>query len=390
MAQKTRKRIELTPRGERLVRILVSILLAFMLVILALSAFNIASLADIRDDIKSFFLDLAPGKGYPYSVNSDEVAAVTALNGDVYIVMDDKTVSLDSSAKVANSTEHTYANPAVVTNESRALLYNRGENRYRVETRTDTVYSGRTDDDETIITAAIGAKGNIALATLSDKATSRLTVWNSSYSKKVFVWNCAGYTITSVALSDDGEKAAVSVFGSKDGESYSKVVVFDFEYSEPLSETEYPGTAVIGVHFATNNTVAVVGDNKVAFLKGLDENNEVEYGNSTLTAFTFAPEGQTIVVLAKYGSMNSQILYGYSSGGRESFTEEYSESVKTVSASDSRIAVLLNDRVDVYSTGGVQYKSREADANSLSTFLIGKRVYVYQQGAIVKPGKYKS
>lgn len=389
MAEKKRRKIELTARGKRAVRIVAWVLLAIMLVILALSAFHIASLADVRDNIRSFFSELAPGKGYPYHVNSDQVAKVTVLNGDILVVMDDQTVTLDSSAKAAKTVKHSYASPAVTVSGSRALIYNRGENRYRVETRTDTIYSGETKEDEDIITAAIGKKGNIALATLTDKATSRLTVYNSTYKKKLFVWNCADYNISSVALSDDGKLAAVSVLGAKGGEAYSKVIIFDFEYEDPVSEIEYPGTTVVSVRFTTNNTVAVVGDNKLAFIKGLDKNKEIDYGTSTLAAFAHSETGETIVVLAKYGSMNSQVLTCYSKSGRDSFTKEYSQPVKQVYASDSRIAVLLSDRVDLYSMGGIGYKPREADANSISAFTIGKKCYVYQQGAIVKPHKKK-
>ena len=95
------------------------------------------------------------------------------------------------------------------------------------------------------------------------------------------------------------------------------------------------------------------------------------------------------MVLAKYGSMNAQTLTCYSKSGRDTFTKEYSQPVKQVYASDSRIAVLLSDRVDLYSMGGIGYKPREADANSISAFTIGKKCYVYQQGAIVKPHKKK-
>lgn len=380
----------LSSRSAKILRIVALVLLVVMLLLLALTSFNITSLASMKDGAKSFFGKIVPGKGYPYQINSSAVEKVDVLNGDIFILMDDKTMTLDSSAKEVKSTEHTYASPAASINGSRAIVYNRGERRYRVENRTDTVYSGSTDDDETIITASIGKKGNIALATLSDKAASRLTVIGSSYKEKEFVWNCADYTITSTALSDNGKYVAVSAYGSEKGESYSKVYVFDFDYTDPVAEYEYPGTAIISVDFTNNNNVVAIGDNKMAFLKGLDQNIETDYGTSKLIAFDYSDSGETVVVLADYGSLNSQVMTVYAPTGNKSFSKTFDTEVKTVNASGSRIAVLTQDTVELFNYNGKQYKSRYAGSSAISAFTIGGRTYVYRPGAIVKAKKLSS
>ena len=247
----------------------------------------------------------------------------------------------------------------------RVLVYDRGGNRFRVENRTESLFEGTTAEGEDIITASIGSKGNIALGTLSGSATSRLTVWNSTYDKKEFVWNCSDYSITSTALSENGKYVAVSVMGAKDGDTYSKIYVFDFEYSDPVSETEYPGTAMLAVNFTDNDTVVGVGDNKISFLKNLKKNTEIDYGTSSLSTFTFSPNGRTILILAEYGSQNHQLLRCYTENGRSAFEEPYDVYIKSVYASDSRISVLTSDYIDIYGIGGTRRRAREAGSSAI-------------------------
>jgi len=379
-----------TPSKKKTAKIIALVFVLVLLLLVALSSFKIASLSSIRDSIVNTFHSMLPGGGYPYQVNSSEVEKIGSIGGDLVLLEKGRTVTLSGTAKETAEKEHTYANPAMSLNDRKVICYNRSGHRYRVETRTDVVYEGKTEEDEPIITAAIGKKGNIALATLSDKAMSRLTVLSKNYKQTEFVWNCAEYTITSVSLSDNGRYVAVSAIGSKDGEIFSKVYVFDFAYTDPVCAFEYPGTAMISVHFSSNNDVVAIGDNKIAFLKNLKKNEETELSTSTVSAFCYSPSGDTIVVLAEYGSLNSQILRCYTAGGKISFEQKYAEPIKSVTASSGRITVLCNAHVDSYGMGGHKYKSYKANADTVTALRVGNRTYLYESGQIAKAkGKYK-
>ena len=331
---------DVSERTSRMMKVVAVVVLLLMLFILAMSRVRGTTMSTVRDSYNNFFSSVGGGGGYPCQVNSSNVKKVDVLNGDIYILYNDRTVALDGSAKEIRSFDHSFATPALAKSPDRVLVYDRGGNRFRVENRTESLFEGTTAEGEDIITASIGSKGNIALGTLSGSATSRLTVWNSTYDKKEFVWNCSDYSITSTALSENGKYVAVSVMGAKDGDTYSKIYVFDFEYSDPVSETEYPGTAMLAVNFTDNDTVVGVGDNKISFLKNLKKNTEIDYGTSSLSTFTFSPNGRTILVLAEYGSQNHQLLRCYTENGRSAFEEPYDVYIKSVYASDSRISVL--------------------------------------------------
>ncbi|NLL62804.1 MAG: hypothetical protein GX241_00965 [Ruminococcaceae bacterium] len=364
--------------------IVLAIAIFFALFSFASAKLGITSVSDVVDSFSNFFRTLSPGEGYPYKINSSSVKDIEVLNGNIYVLLDDKTLTLDKTAKEVKISSLTYSTPAFAVKGGRAVVFNRNGNRYRIENRTDILHSGETNEEEKIITAALSRKGMLALATLCKDARSKLTVLNSSYKKEVFVWKCAQDSIVSVDLSSNGRYAAVAVVGARDGEMFSKVYTFDFKYAEPIAEFEYPKTAILSVRFSSNDNVVAIGDNLISFIKDLKKVENKNFGTSTLVNFTYSDRGDTILVLSEYGSTNSQILTAYSSSFNVNFEEKFDSNIKDIFAADGKVNVLLEDKVIVFRSGGTKYKEYSADTNSISVLNIGNKTYVYAIGKIVK------
>lgn len=379
-----RRKIGLSDKQMLIVKILSAIFVVLLLLFMAAEMLGIASVSQVSDSVRNFFATLTPGDGFPHKINSSSVRHMDVLNGNLFIVTDEKTISLDTTAKQVKGTQHTYSNPDLKINGGKAIVFNRNDNRYRVENRTETLFTGETPEEEKIITCAIGSSGNIAIATLAESSTSKLTVLNKNYNEEVFVWNCAHDSIVAVSLSPNGKLVAVAVLGARDGEIYSKVSIFNFQYSTPVAEFEYPGTAMLDINFATNNNVVVIGDNKASFIKNLEKEESLNYGTSVLSAYTFSEAGDTVLVLSEHGSTNSEALTCYNSSFSVDFEEKYTSNVKSLYAADDKVAVLLDDRALVYRGNGNLYKEYEADVSAISIFNVGRNTYIYSIGEIVK------
>ena len=441
MAKKLKFNFKMT-RGKRIaLRIILTCIVAFTLILVAAERLNIASVTDINDNLRAFFTGLNPGEGYPYKINSGSVEDMTILNGDLFVLTNQETMTLDSTAKEIKQTAHTYSTPKVSVKGSKAVVYNQNGNRFRVENRTDTLFSGETSEDEKIITAAMGAKGNMALATFSKDSASKLLVYGSNYKKTVFTWVCSQDVITSVDLSDNGNYVVVSVVGARNGEVYSKVYVFDFDFKEPRIEQEYEGTAILAVHFGKNDNVVAIGNNLISFIKsaknienidfelskllnfdfkeprieqeyegtailavhfGKNDNvvaignnlisfiksakniENIDFESSTLSNFAFSEDGFTALVLAEHGSTNNEKLVCYSPSFNDTFTAKFDKAVKAINMYQGRISVLLDDKVFIYRTSGNKVHEYEVDNTAISAFNLGNRTYLYKVGEIVK------
>ncbi len=381
MAKKKRK-FQMTHGMSVALRVAVAVIVAVVLFLMAAERLNIATVTDINDSLRSSFSGMNPGAGYPYKINSSSVRGMTVMGGDLFVLTSQDTMSLDSTANEIKRSSHTFSQPAFATRGSKAVVYNRNGNRFRVENRTDTLFTGETPDDEKIITAAIGAKGNIALATFSNDCTSKLTVYSTNYKKTVFGWNCAQDTITSVDLSDNGKYAAVCVVGARDGEIYSKVVIFDFDYSEPKAEFEYFGTAMLAVHFGKNDNVVAVGDDRISFIKGLKNKEDMEYGSSTLSNFAFSEDGNTVLALSEHGSTNNEKLYCFSPNLSKTCEKKFESVIKSLGIYKGHISVLLENQALVLKTNGGTYKKYDADNTAIAVYSIGNRTYLYTTGVI--------
>lgn len=365
-------------------RVALVVLVILVLFFMAAETLGLASVSKINDNVRSFFTSLTPGEGYPYKINSSSVRQMDVLNGNIFVLTNGETMSLDSTAKVVKNASHTYSTPVMSVNNGKAIVFNRDDNRYRVENRTETLYTGETATTEKIITCAIGKSGNIAIATTCDSAVSKLSVLNNNYKKEVYAWKCASDSIIAVSLSDNGKYAAVAVIGARDGEIFSKIYIFDFEYQDPVSTFEYPGTAIIDLNFVTNNKVVAIGDNLISFIDDLDEKEDKSYESNTLSNYCFAEDGTTVLVLSEYGSTNSQILTSYTKSFGVAFEEKLTSSVKSIHAANSRVSVLLDGEVLVYKGNGKLYKDYVTESNAISVFNIGKNTYVYSMGKISK------
>lgn len=374
---------------ELILRIIISAIFAILILLIALSKFNITSLSGIKDGTKNFFYGFKRGNGYPYQINSSTVKNIGVINGELAILKDDCTMSINSTAKEVKEEKHTYATPVMDIKGNRILLYDRGGTRYRTETRTGIVYEGHLEDDEKIITAAIGKSGNMAFGTLSDTSMSRLTVINSSNKKKEFVWNCADYIINSVALSDNGKRVAVATIGSRDGKPYSKVFVFDLKGSKP-KELELPGTTVLDMNFMSGDILSIVGDDMFIVFKHLKDAKTLDYGSSSLLNFAFADNGSAVLILSEYGSMNSQKMICYGSSGNKVAEEKYSVPVKSLYVAGNRISVLTKENVITYNTRGKELKKYKADGKAISAYPVGSRTYIYEMGNILKAEKQEN
>lgn len=372
-------------RGLRVaIRIILAFVVIFALILIAAERLNIASVTDINDNLRAFFTGLNPGDGYPYKINSGSVEDITVLNGDLFVLTNQETMTLDSTAKEIKQTAHTYSTPKIASRGSKAVIYNQNGNRFRIENRTDTLFSGETAEDEKIITAAMGAKGNVALATFSKDSASKLIVYGSNYKKSIFTWVCSQDSITSVDLSDNGSYVAVSVVGAREGEIYSKVYVFDFDYKEPRIEQEYEGTAILAVHFGKNDNVVAIGNDLISFIKSAKNIENIDYESSTLSNFAFSEDGFTALVLSEHGSTNNEKLVCYSPSFNDTFTAKYESAVKSITIYQGRLSVLLDDKVYVYRTNGNKVHEYEVDNTAISAFNLGNRTYLYKIGEIIR------
>ena len=257
-------------------------------------------------------------------------------------------------------------------------MFDVGGYSYRVQSKTKVLYEGTSEHK--IITAAIGKDGSVALATRGDNSMSELTVYNKNQ-KEVFKWECAKEAIVAVDISDNGKRAAVSVLGAENGELYSKVIIFDFRYSEQISEYSYGSQTVSDVEFISSNKVLATGEEVFSIIDKTSKQDEDLSLNKLSRVYT-ADNNTTVAVFSKYGSSSSKIIKAYSASGKLLFTADVNSNVRSVSCDGSYISVLTDRQLISFNKKGKTVGTHDVTSDGISCFTDGNNTYVLTTSAI--------
>ena len=377
--RKPKKRISINIIETKKIKLVAIIVVVLLLNMLAAAQFGGVTFSTVTDYVQTFFAGLGSGDGYPYQINGMVIEDAEITNSDVVLVYDDTVKVLDSTAKELSNTAHKYDHPVMNTNSGRVLLYDEGGKKFRVQSKTRTLYE--KEMEYMILTASLGKNGTVAVATRAEDAQSMLTVYNEK-EKEIFVWKCAKENIISCDVSDNGKRFAVSVLGVENGSVYSKVYVFDRKKDTPKVSATYKDSAVSSVKFLSNETVFVLGNNMCSVIKKDGKEEKIDVSVNTPYMITISDNNTAVLVLSKYSSTTQKIVSVYNKSGKELFSREIDGLIKSVSTDGKYVGVLTDNNVQIYNMKGELVGSASVNADAEEVVVTGRNTYVYSADKI--------
>lgn len=354
----------------------ISVLL--ILVVIGANRLGNITFSSVNDYFDTLISGSKRGDGYPYYFESTGVHNVISVGSDLFVIGDDATFALDSTARRFGEQPHTFSSPVANSAGGRVLLLDVGENSYRVLSKTKILVEEQSA--QKLLTGALGKDGTLAIAARGESSQSRLTVFNKRH-KAIFVWNCASENIIAVAVSADGKRAAVSVVGAKDGALYSKVHIFDFSYNEPIASFSYD-SVVSGLSFLSGKYLLLTGKNIFTVVHDTTPVVEEDLSLNTLSCVYTDDSGCTVAALSKYGSSASKLIRLYDRKGVLQFETEIDESVKGVSCDSAYVSVLTDSYLYSFDRKGEQVGRSAVETDGIRPFTDGKNTYVYAVGGV--------
>lgn len=193
---------------------------------------------------------------FPYDV-SKKVNVKIGTTEDSFVMFSDTSLTTyDRDGKRLYSEYLSYANPVLETVSSRAMAYDQSGTSLTVITKKDNVFSLKLSDK--ILLARLGASGNIAVVTSTDKYPAYLTVYDKK-GKEVYNW-AAGNLITAVALGSSGSKALVSETYVRGGAFKSAVTLLDIDKEKSQTAASSVDTLALAIEFTSDGGFWIVGD----------------------------------------------------------------------------------------------------------------------------------
>ncbi len=383
--KKKKAKLTITVKNAKTLKLLAIIFVVFLLIILAAGQFGGVTFSTIGDQIRTSIAGFGSGDGYPYRMNGVEISDAGVTNSDLLLVYDDTVKVLDSTAKEISNLNHDYDHPILSSNSGRALIYDVGAKKFRVQSKTKILYE--KEFPYMILTGAMGKDGTVAIGSRTKDAQSMLTVYNTK-AEEIFVWKCAKENIISCDVSDNGRYFAVTVLGVNNGAVYSKVHIFNKNDTEPKASFEYVDSAVSSVQFLSNETLFVFGNNICEVVKGDKVKEKIDVTVNTPYKLYISDNNTAVLVLSKYSSTTQKIIKVYSKSGSELFTQEINGLIKSVSTDGKYTGVLTDEQVQIYNNrNGKNCGSADVNTDAEKVMISGRNTYVY---SVDKIDKYSS
>jgi len=353
--------------------IIAGILVAVFVFVYILSSVGIIPFDALSARLTSFVSQ--DGENFPLRVSSDSTINTQIIGESIIILTTENFTVYSHSGKQRYSQPHNYSSPAVSVNGDRAVVFDRGKNSYMLVNEKKVLHTGDAPGD--IICAEYGAGGNYAFGVRGDNSTSTLVVYSAT-NKVVFQWNCAYEYISSIALSENCKFAGVAALGAKDGEVFTDVNYFGFDYQEPINTQTLSATTALDIEFTTVNTLTVFSDTGVYSInkKAEEPITVCEYYSSEFNSFDYSQNGKYIVALARYGSANNFLITVYSPKGKEKSVIETDCQLKSVTMSDKYIFALAENSIMVYNLNGMKITQIDVKGDAKSLIPTDKYLFI--------------
>ena len=263
--------------------------------------------------------ELAEGN-FPLSIEGGADYQLKTLDDNVALVDDSHLLIYNNNGKIANSVQHTLANPIITTGNKKILLYDLGGKSFSLYSKYKNIYEKTTDDP--ILLARLGSNDTAAVVVKSDKYPSELMVYDAT-GKNIFNYRSVS-RIIDVTFNSDNSGCYITTIGADGGLIVSKMIYYRFDHIDydesgsplPAWESEPLETLALSVRLFGENNIIMFGDKLCAYfdlngtlLKTYEyERDLVDYSsNSSIGAMIFRNDERRTAELITINSETSAI-----------------------------------------------------------------------------------
>ena len=352
---------------------------AILLVIAALVIMKISEI-DFRgffDSVKNpsgISEKVSDGRQFPYAVGSGENTVLKAIGNKIAILNDSSYTVIDSSnARERIKDEHGYLNPILSVSGGYSVMIDQGSDTYRLDSSTENIYENSLKSD--ILCADVSDTGVVAVASVSGVHKSTVTVYGKSFNEKMNYEASGGY-ITRVAIDNRGRRVAFAVTGSEGARIKTTVYTMETGDREPTAKFEYSGSAVLDLHFSSND-LYIVGDDFLSVIKSLKEEKAVyAKGSVNTVSYCYSPSDELVFAYGEYVGAPVNVISCVKASGKIKSEAKTDAQIKDVAASGTEMTALTSSEVISFKQrNGKESKRIQVDDSYTQIEQLSSKIY---------------
>lgn len=310
------------------------------------------------------------GGNFPLNMSGGIDYQTKELNGSLAILSDAYLYIYSDDGDLIDERQHAYSNPILQTAGKKALVYESGGTRFRVENRSKVVYTKKLEDN--IIFARINENGITAVITDSDIYTCRMIVYDES-GTEIYSRNCVE-RVTDLAFSPDSNNCLLATIDAINGKICSKLVSVSLDSAKDNWNTEFIDTMCIKIYVNKNN-LFLLGDTKCAYYdkKGV---KTYEYTYPAKLKDWDCSDGKAAILFENETKRCSYVA-ALDTGTKEPKVMEFKDnSAKCIRIIDGHICILSKDGIIQYNFGGGGEKTLSSEGSYEKIIYINDYVFL--------------
>ena len=206
------------------------------------------------------------GENFPLNISGGIDYQVGNLNGYLAILSDAYIYIYTEDGELYEERQHAYANAMLQTSGKKALIYESGGNKFRIDNKRKNLYTKKMEQN--IIFARISENCNVSVITTSDTYICKITVFDDS-GEEIYSRNCVERVID-LTFNEDGTGCILATSDAADGEIISKIISVSFDSKKDKWTSDALNTMCLKTYYDRNG-ILVLGDTKCAYYSNKGE-----------------------------------------------------------------------------------------------------------------------
>lgn len=337
----------------------------------------------IEGTISSFS---ASGSKFPTEIDGNSVNTenLQLLGNKLFAVSDISFSVLNKSGKEIRGEKHNMQDPILKTRGLRAILFDVGNKKYRIESVSKNLHKSSTDKN--IVSCDIADDGSYAVLTESQNYLSELTAYNRQNTEK-YKYCFSEHYICDISLNSAGNKCAACGISSENGIVNSTIYILDFKSEKPENTFKIENNIVNTIKHFSNGNILAIGDKCLSVINvRLGTIKSFSYDDKILKFYNFSGEyGLSCCFTPSNNKNNDDQIIIIDTFGKDVTNISTKENFKSISHSKNRIVALSRDKISIYSFEG-RYEGYMESKNIFRKIILASdsKIYRLQEKTIDK------
>ena len=340
--------------------------LIFAVLIIAVSIFQIVLPGGIAENLSNTISLLGSG-GYPLELDSTATLNSVSKGSYYYVLSNTHISAFSNSGKELFSHPHGFAKPVLKVSSTRALVFNQGSTEFLIFNLRGLKESLQSEKE--IITANISDSGVYALATVSEKYASAVTVY-SKRGKVLYEWFSAEDTVNDVVISPNGKKLAVARFNSNIGKFKSTVSVLNFKSATSEYTESFENTLIYNLDSSLRFGFSLATAKEIKFIRWSNFKTKSYKNDYTVSMFRSCKNGY-VAVFNREGDKTDNRIAVFGANGKFKFEFQFKGIITDIEISGSNIYCMSDTDIYLFDKEGKVIRSASCGFGAVRFAIIG-------------------